>query len=83
MSLSPPNKSTNLAGRINRCSKGGRQPFLVLSGPPLKKGKACGSPESRGMVGLSEIEGLPCTVIGGKAAGKGFLISASGVTKVS
>ena len=31
---------------------------------------------------LSESKGFTCTVIGGKAAGKGFLINASGVTKV-
>ena len=31
---------------------------------------------------LSESKGFTCTVIGGKAAGKGFLINSSGVTKV-
>jgi hypothetical protein len=31
---------------------------------------------------LSERKGITCTVIGGKAAGKGFLINVSGVTKV-
>jgi hypothetical protein len=31
---------------------------------------------------LSESKGITCTVIGGKAAGKGFLINSSGVTKV-
>jgi hypothetical protein len=32
---------------------------------------------------LSESKGMTCTVIGGKAAGKGFVINSSGVTRVS